>query len=75
MLTTMRKLGSLELTTGMSATAIAYTYAIYIWQNFSFGEERIGLTYCMMCICMCINELNLEKQIETNINQLQIRKS
>jgi hypothetical protein len=32
----------------MSATATDYAYAIYIWQSFSFGEERIGLTYVMM---------------------------
>jgi hypothetical protein len=44
----MRKLDSLELTMGMSATATVYTYAIYIWQNFSFGEERIGPTDVMM---------------------------
>jgi hypothetical protein len=44
----MRKLVSLELTTGMSATANDYTYAIYICQSFSFGEERIGPTYVMM---------------------------
>jgi hypothetical protein len=25
-----------------------YTYAIYIWWAFSFGDERIGLTYCMV---------------------------
>jgi hypothetical protein len=35
------KLVSLELTTGMSVTATDYTYAIYIWQSFSFGEKRI----------------------------------
>jgi hypothetical protein len=32
----------------MSATATNYTYDIYIWQNFSFGEEHIGPTYVMM---------------------------
>jgi hypothetical protein len=32
----------------MSATATNYTYAIYIGQNFSFGEERIRPTYVMM---------------------------
>jgi hypothetical protein len=40
--TTMCKLDSLELTTGMSATATAFTYVIYIWQIFSFGEERVS---------------------------------
>jgi hypothetical protein len=77
-LTTIAKLDSLELTMGMSATATDYTYALYNRQTFLFvriGEERIRPTYCMICICMCINELNLEKEIETNINQLQIRKS
>jgi hypothetical protein len=44
----LRKLVSLELTTGMSATGTDYTYVIYIWQSFSFGEERIGPTYVMM---------------------------
>jgi hypothetical protein len=53
---------------GMSATATDYTYAIYIWLSFSFGEERIGPTYYIICIHMCINESNLEKQIETNKN-------
>jgi hypothetical protein len=37
----VRKLVLLELTTGMSATATDYMYAIYIWQSFSFDEERI----------------------------------
>jgi hypothetical protein len=32
----------------MSATTADYTYTIYIWQDFSFGEERMGLTYVMM---------------------------
>jgi hypothetical protein len=39
--------------------------------NFSFGEEWIGLTYCMNCICMCMNELNFEnksKKLEVNPN-------
>jgi hypothetical protein len=31
--------------------------------NFSFGEEQIGLTYCMICICMCMNELNFENKL------------
>jgi hypothetical protein len=38
----MCKLDSIELTTGMSVTAIDYMYTIYTWQNFSFDEERIG---------------------------------
>jgi hypothetical protein len=44
----MRKLDSLELTMGMSVTVTDYTYAIYIWQSFSFGEERIGSIYVMI---------------------------
>jgi hypothetical protein len=39
--------------------------------NFSFGEERIGPTYCMNCIRMCMNELNFEnksKKLEVNPN-------
>jgi hypothetical protein len=32
----------------MSVTATDYVYAIYIWQSFSFGKERIGPTYVMM---------------------------
>jgi hypothetical protein len=43
----MCKLDSLELTTGMSAIVTDYMYAIYNWQNLSFGEERIGPTYVM----------------------------
>jgi hypothetical protein len=44
----LRKLISLELTTGMSTTATDYTYAIYIWQIVSFGKERIGPPYVMI---------------------------
>jgi hypothetical protein len=44
----LRKLESLELTTGMSATVTDYTYTIYIWQRFSFDEECIGPTYVMI---------------------------
>jgi hypothetical protein len=44
----LRKLESLELTTGMSATVSDYTYTIYIWQRFSFGEEYIGPIYVMI---------------------------
>jgi hypothetical protein len=44
----LRKLDSLELTTGMSVTATDYMYAIFILGKlFSFGEERIGPTYCI----------------------------
>ncbi len=32
----------------LSATATDYTYALYNGQNFSFVEERIGPTCCMM---------------------------
>jgi hypothetical protein len=38
-----------------------YVCLIY-WAKFSVGEEHIGSTYCMICICMCMNELNLVKQ-------------
>jgi hypothetical protein len=31
------------------------------------GEEWIGPTYCMICICMCMIELNFEKQIENKL--------
>jgi hypothetical protein len=44
----------------MSVTATDYTYALYNGQTFPFGEERIGPTYCMNCICMCMNKMNLE---------------
>jgi hypothetical protein len=39
---------SLELTTGMSATATDYTYSLYIGQKLFFSEERIGPTYVMI---------------------------
>jgi hypothetical protein len=44
----LRKLVLIELTIWMSVTATDYAYAIYIWQNFSFGEERIESTYVMI---------------------------
>jgi hypothetical protein len=31
--------------------------------NFSLGEERIEQTYYMICICMCMNELNFENKL------------
>jgi hypothetical protein len=46
----MRKLHSIELTMGMSATATDYTYTIYIWQNFSFDEERMGWACVVMTL-------------------------
>ncbi len=71
----MHKLHSIELTTEMSATATDYTYTIYIWQNFSFGEEQIGPTCCMICICMCMIELNFEEQIENKLEVNSNRKN
>jgi hypothetical protein len=44
----LRKLVLIELTMGRSVTATDYAYAIYIWQGFSFGEERIEPTYVMI---------------------------
>jgi hypothetical protein len=46
----LHKLVLIELTTGMSATATDYVYAIYIWQSFSFGEERIEPTYVIILL-------------------------
>jgi hypothetical protein len=57
----------------MSATATDYTYAIYIWQSFSFGEEWIGPTCCMICICMI--ELNCEEHIENKLEVNSNRKN
>jgi hypothetical protein len=51
----MCKLASLELTTGMSVTATDNAYVIYIWQSFSFCEERIGPT-CVMTLHMHVHE-------------------
>jgi hypothetical protein len=59
----------------MSATATDYTYAIYIWQSFSFGEKHIGPTYVMCCICICIIELNFEEQIENKLEVNSNRKT
>jgi hypothetical protein len=61
----------------MSATATDYTYAIYIWQSSSFGEEWIGPICCMICICMI--ELNFEEQIENklevNSNRINVNRN
>jgi hypothetical protein len=38
----------LELTTGTSANATEYTYALYTRQAFLLSEERIGPTYDMI---------------------------
>jgi hypothetical protein len=35
----------------------------YIMGNFSFGEERIGPTYYMICICMCMSDLDFENKL------------
>jgi hypothetical protein len=39
----------------------------YILGKLFLGEEWIGPTYCMICICMCMIELNFEKQIENKL--------
>jgi hypothetical protein len=59
----------------MSATTTVYTYALYIWQNFSFGEKWIGMTCCMFCIGIRMIELNLEKQIENKLEVVSNRKN
>jgi hypothetical protein len=45
------------------------------WANFSFGEERTGLTHCLIYICMCMIELNFEEQIENKLEFNSNRKN
>jgi hypothetical protein len=42
--------------------------------NFSFGEERVGPTYCLNCICVCMNESNFGKQTKTDLKLIQTGK-